>query len=346
MLALLVTAVAPSAAFAYVPPDPSIHVEDAPVTRNRVVKLSVLSPGGGDVAEYRISNSNTTTDGKLNTGISLSGDQGWHHSLDSSLHRKIDWTLPNSDGTHRVYAQVHFVHFEWSDVVYLDLTLDRSGGTSLYVDSNVLWQPGSDIHTRSVAPSTPVVVTAGTTALGSRIAVKDGLWAVTLTYDGAIVAGSYPVDGPGDGNCAEACVEVAYNGGPYNSNTCNAGDGVFDITEISTDTSGDMRTLTADFDVTCGQPRIAGSIRYGSTSTTHALDQDLDEWLYGQLLLGSTPTVKTLRSTSSATSPISSARPLSAVPAPEIGRSRRTRAPACSWRSTPHAAWRFARLQP
>lgn len=279
--------------------DPAIYVEDAPVTHNQTVKFSI--PMTTSFTEARVSNSNATSSGVLiGTAYIYQSDWWWAEPPSTSIHKKFDWTLPDgADGPRTMYAQVKFWDGTWSGVSSLELILDRSGATSLYVDSNgpdeyqFPVQPGSDLHTRSTNPPTPIVATAGVAPMGNRITVKDGLWTVSLIYEGTIAAGTFAVDGPGDGDCAEGCVDVTYNGGPYNSPTCHATGGVFDIAEITYE-SGDIRTLTADFNVDCNRKAIGGSIRYGSDAPTYALDQTWDEWLYGQLLLGTTATTRTL----------------------------------------------------
>ena len=120
-LALVVVALVPVAASADTYPTPVIYVADAPFTRNQTVKLAVLQSADKAITEYRISNQAPSLGGNIISNYTSIGERlDWYMPVTDPRFHPIDWTLPNADGTHTVYAQVFYQGTQsWSTVVSL-----------------------------------------------------------------------------------------------------------------------------------------------------------------------------------------------------------------------------------
>ncbi len=260
---------------------PTLYVEDAPFTRNRVVHLVISQYGGpgGLVVERRASNDGATTAGVLTNGVSVEGI--------------VDWELATGpDGPRSIFAQVRFQDGSWSPIGSLSLYLDLSRQSSLYMDldGSVVLQ-GTEIadrHTRTVTPGDLIQGRTGLAPDDIRwFVVRDDQLSVTLfVASGVFAPGTYASEAPvGGAPCATACATISNS---VSLGACT-GNGPFTIHDIAFTADGDLELVDADFRIACSSGVVSGSIRYGSERDTIALDQTSDVLHYGTRTIGARP---------------------------------------------------------
>jgi hypothetical protein len=265
-----------------VAPPPTLFVADGPFVRHPLVQLGVMQQGGygGTVIERRVSNEPTVADGVLVNG-QAAAELG-------------PWTLASGpDGPRTIHAQLHYASGLWSPIATLDVVLDTAPESSLYVDLDpqpglgyeIHLPPGADWHTRSTSADTAIsgrVQPAGTPPTG--FSVGDDRWSVYFYNQGGPVApGTYDVATPVEEvSCGPICAGVVAS----NTTGC-AGGGTFTIHEVSFTPDGDLESVAADFRLLCFSWLMSGSIRYGSSRGTIAIDQSADVLTFGSAGIGS-----------------------------------------------------------
>lgn len=287
LIALLaaVAALVPNIVAAAIPSEqPILVVADAPITRNNVVRLEFVQPGGYAISTYRASNDAANNGTTLTNGVNVA--------------QASNWTLAaGADGPRTIYGQVEYASGGWSSVVKIDLVLATSGGTSLYVDldpqngANKIALPSNgDWHTRSKAPAK--MYGAGGPGPSNQFTVSDDRWAVSFVRNnGSLGTGSFDLaSGTCGGGACTATVAVA----SQPSNKCVASSGKFTIFDLAFGSGGDLLRAEVDFKLMCGSNIMGGSIRYGANRSVLALDPNADKLAFGTSPLGVATTSKSV----------------------------------------------------
>ena len=250
------------------PPSPYLWSLDAPFTRNREVAIAFVQPSGHAIDSWLLSNS---------------VDGGGQLASPTAVSSTSQWSLPDSDGAHTVYGQLHYVDFGWSAVISLGFQLTRGTGSSLYVDFDSV-SAGQD--GRAISRTPTATFTAHKTPVDDSpltgFEVTDGTWMIGFYNSaGTFAAGTTYAIGPNVG--ASIWHAPLYPG-------CTVTGGSFTVNEVRLFEGRDLDKADIDFRLLCGSNVMAGSVRYGSSRNVIALDQDVELLQLGAVNVGENST--------------------------------------------------------
>src|SRR6266508_3208606 len=154
----------------------SLYALDAPLVRTDVVEIGFVPASGspfGSGTDFILSNDDTSVNGVLANGVGVQITGPWQ-------------LADGSDGPRTVFGQTRNAGAAWSEIVALELVLDRGGTTAIVIDSDpgLLVTPEGE-HTVLTGPNDRVAAVHSPLTPGAgSVAFLSGRWQFTVTNRG------------------------------------------------------------------------------------------------------------------------------------------------------------------